>query len=146
MELLQQTWLFADLEDAEALAIEDLGDELQIKGPDVLIEAGTPCGFLFIVVDGLLSLSVPRGLNFMDPVGRLEAGSLYGELCWMEKSASPLQLKCLGPSTVLRISFEKLDAFLANLPDLERRILRRLARQLAQQVRRHQWIPGAPHA
>ncbi len=126
--------------------MEELGSELQIKTPTVLVEAGSPCDSLFVVVDGILSVNLPQGLSFSQPIDRLEAGGIFGELCWIEKCSSPFQLKVLGPSTVLKLSFKALDDFFDAAPDLERRVLRRLVRHLAQQVRRQHFVKGNPNA
>jgi hypothetical protein len=124
---LRQCELFAPLSVAEAAMLCTLMDRIDVPAGHTIIAQGTPGDALYLVEAGHARLEVDDGAATID-AGRVGAGDHCASLV------------AVTDMTLLRLSKQTHDTYLAGLPDIDGRLSRHALRQWAEldrQRRRH---------
>jgi CRP-like cAMP-binding protein len=115
---------------AEHLVLRDL------QADEVLVNEGTSDNHLYVIVRG--ALGVVRGAGSEAPVTlfALTADDLVGELSFIDATPHYASLVAIGPTRVIGLEREKLEALLPSHPDIVYRVMRAIVRTVHQIQRR----------
>lgn len=127
----------------QSLEPSDLGwidanaEILNLKPGDVLIREGSTNADLYILENGLLSVYTgDAGPDEMrHEIARIGAGSLVGDLSWLDTHVTSASVRALEDSLVLRLDGPALEDKIAEDSEFAARFLHGLARLIAQRLR-----------
>jgi CRP/FNR family transcriptional regulator, cyclic AMP receptor protein len=139
--------LLADASEADWTTLLDFTQARRFgAGQDVLL-AGGGGRSLYLLLEGTLEVVTPQTrFGRKRPVGRLEAGSVVGELSFFDGEPRSAGVRALTPVVLAELTPEGFDSLVARHPDLTRRLLMDLGRILAGRLRRAEaGAAGAVH-
>lgn len=103
------------------------------KDQDVLLQ-GQHCASLFVVQQGLLHVRrLAKGHHVL--LGRLEPGSVFGEVSLFDPGPTSASVRALSDGTLLAIRREHLDAFAATRPAAAVLIFNGILSEMAKRLR-----------
>ncbi len=137
--------------DAKTFAerFEDLGDYLStdeiqellrelpektLTDGDVLLREGSPSSSVYLLCDGSLRVLVGEGAEEIQ-VGRIAQGALVGEISFLDDGPASATVRAVGPTMLLELSRDRLDALRTTHPRIATALLRALCKSLAARVR-----------
>ena len=135
--LIQSSFLFSQLSDAELEAIQSLGVEESYGLGEKIIESDRPNDSIWILLEGYAVVrdSLAQGLEI--DLCKLRPGEVFGEMSFVDSSANAsATVMASGPSKVLRWKFESLQEFFTDYPNAEVKVLRTLGKTFSQRLRR----------
>ncbi len=118
---------FPFLENEDISEIPCYFEPLQVKSGDVVVSEGTPCDFVAFIVSGRLEIKKAtefQGKEFV--LGIYGAGSLVGELCFVDDSPCPHTAVALEDSFLVKLPKEKYRLMEKEAPHLAVRFLKGL--------------------
>ena len=101
----------------------------------LVVAEGEPAQSLHIVSHGLYGASVMQGASQRRELGRLSAGSVYGEMAWLGAAVASASVRAIETSESLVLPLAVLDAKLAQDTGFAAEFMGALARLLAQRQR-----------
>jgi CRP/FNR family cyclic AMP-dependent transcriptional regulator len=105
-------------------------------GQDIL-EVGGGGRSLYVLLEGSLEVVTPKTrFGRQRREGRLEAGSVVGELAFFDGAPRSAAIRTLTPIVLAELTPEGFEGLVARHPDLARRLLLDLCRILAGRLRR----------
>jgi CRP-like cAMP-binding protein len=106
----------------EQCALRDLG------AGEILVPEGTSDNHLYVIVSG--NLAVVRGAGTAQPtmLFTLNAGDFAGEMSFLDATPHYASLAAAGPTCVLGLEREKLEALLGSHPEIVYRVMRAIIR------------------
>lgn len=129
----------------ESLQPSDLGwidanaEILNLRPHDLLISEGSSNSDLYILETGLLSVYTgdsDDGENVLHhEIARIGAGSLVGDLSWLETQVTSASVSALENSLILRVDGAALEEKIAADSEFAARFLHGIARLIAQRLR-----------
>jgi len=112
------------------------GRRLSVPAGTLLIEEGEPIEVLYVVLDGLLAVTLRAAHD--EEIARLQSGEILGELSFLDSRPPSASVRALEPSSVLSIPRAKLAAKLEQDKPFAARFYRALGVFLASRLRRAQ--------
>ena len=133
---LRGSRLAPDLDEAQLKALSTIVRFRDLQPGEVLVPEGTSDNHLYVLVQG--ALSVVRNAGGKDAVTllTLTAGDLVGELSFIDDTPHYASLVALGPTRVLGLERENLEAVLPKDPELVYHVMRAIVRTVHQIQRR----------
>ena len=133
---LRGSRLAPDLDEPQLKALATNLRFRDLQPGEVLVPEGTSDNHLYLLVQG--ALSVVRNAGSKDAVTllTLTAGDLVGELSFIDDTPHYASLVALGPTRVLGLEREKLEALLPKDPELVYHVMRAIVRTVHQIQRR----------
>ncbi len=125
---------FGELDDRDIEWLVGTGHKEPVRGGACVIEDGKPATSLFIVLQGVFSMTLP-GRPGEEGI-RLGEGDLIGELAFLDSRKPAGTIRALNESLVFALPHLLLKARLTQDPGLAARFYRGLAVLLAHRVRR----------
>jgi len=119
------------LEDSDIQWIVDNGIKFSFSAEEVLIQHGVPIEYLYILLDGRLSVQLPNGIQ----VAMLMVGEVIGEISFVDSRPPLASVVAELPSVVLGIEKRLLSAKLASDGSFGSRFYRGIALFLADRLR-----------
>jgi CRP-like cAMP-binding protein len=138
---LRQCELFAPLSVAEAAMLCTLMERVDVPAGHTIIAQGTPGDALYLVESGHARLEVLDGGATIE-VGRVGVGECCGHLAMLADAEHCASVVAATDMTVLRLSRQAHDTYLAGLPDIDGRLSRHALRQWAEVDRRRRLHPA----
>jgi bacteriocin-type transport-associated protein len=152
-------FVFAELQDSDVDWLVSTGHLEKLAPNQVLIQAGRPLDALYIILDGLLSMSVYEG--DMNPltlcfecaeknagsqkvIDRLSRGEMSGAVSFLTFSPTPVTIRAIEESLVLTIPRSQLVMKLQQDMGFASRLYRVLAIQLSETLQRAIGLLGCP--
>ncbi len=132
-DALDAAWLFADLMPEEKDALEPLLRSVALAPGQVLVQEGQAHAAIWIVGDAPVEVHVAG-----KRVGVLSSGELFGEQAWLEGAPATASIVAAEEGGAWRLSFKEFDKFLDSQTEVHLQILRKLAINLSQRLRRSQ--------
>lgn len=114
--------------------LEHATPETHIADTAVVAEGERPRA-LYIVSHGLYGVSVAQGALGRQELGRLAAGSVYGEMAWLEGTVASASIRAIETSESLVLPLALLENTLAQDPLFAAEFMGAMARVLAQRLR-----------
>jgi len=126
-------FILGELSDKDVDWMMAAGRREQVPPGAVLIQEGKPVEALYIVLEGLLRVSVESAGS--RELARLGSGEIIGEMSFVDARPPSATVKALENSTVLSIPRSQLAAKLEREPDFAARFYRALAIFLSSRLR-----------
>ena len=122
--------LFEGLSRVDVARIVPELDEIALEPGEVLLHQGDPGDALFIVRSGLLQaeLAASDGATVLETLG---PGQVIGEVALLSGEPRTATVRAVEPSTVWRLSRQKLDALILKHPSFALHFNRVVGRRLA---------------
>lgn len=127
-ELIQHSSLVEDLNEAQCSDLSAIATTRALKDQEVLIEQGQVDESLHIIASG--ALIVERATAGGDTVTLhiLKSGDLAGEMGFVDGTEHTATLKAIGPTYVVSISRQDLEAMLPGKPEVVYGLMRGIIR------------------
>jgi CRP-like cAMP-binding protein len=126
-------FILATLRDTDVYWMQTCGKTQQISAGTVLIEEGTSLDTFYIVLVGLLSVSITAKGN--QEVARLGIGEILGEMSFVDARPSAAKVTALQDSLVLSIPHQRLAEKLEQDDGFAARFYRAIATFLSSRLR-----------
>jgi hypothetical protein len=139
---LRQCELFAPLSVAEAAMLCTLMEHLQVPAGHTVITQGTPGDALYLVEAGRARLEVTDSRGTTVAAGRVGPGECCGQLALLADAEHCASVIAETDMTLLRLSKQVHDTYLAGLPDIDGRLSRHALRQWAELERQRRAYPA----
>ncbi len=133
---LQGSRLGRELTESQVATLAGHVTHRDLAKGEVLVAAGTSDNHLYVVLSG--SLGVIRDAESADPVTlfTLVAGDFAGELSFLDDTPHYASLVAAGPTRVLGLERERLEALLSTHPEIVYRVMRAIVRTVHEIQRR----------
>jgi CRP/FNR family transcriptional regulator, cyclic AMP receptor protein len=136
--------LLADASEADWTALLDFTQARRFGAGQEVLHAGGGGRSLYLLLEGTLEVvTPPTRFGRKRPLGRLEAGSVVGEVSFFDAEPRSAGVRALTPVVLAELTAEGFDGLVAKHPDLARRLLLDLGRILAGRLRRAEAAAGA---
>lgn len=123
------------VEDWQALL--DHAQTVKVDGGDALMRLGEQERALYFVIEGALEVSPSTGRgDTLGPVFRELPGSMFGEVSLFDGMPRSASVWAIEPTTLLRVTYDGLQAFAAEHMALANELLFAMGRVLAMRLRR----------
>lgn len=126
MEALRQAPLFQDLSKKELEELAKLADDLEVAAGRVLTREGDAGREFFVLMDG--EVEIERGGRSLGTRG---AGDFIGEIAILEDVPRTATVTAKTPLRFFVLTSQSFRSVVDRFPEVERKILRTLARRLA---------------
>jgi len=129
LQLLRESALAAELSAEQAAVLADIVTVRDLKDEEVLVEEGATDDQLYVVVSGALAVAkrVQPGGKWLN-LQVLTKGDLAGELAFMGEDPRYAALRAAGPTRLLCLRRDKLEALLGREPLIVYRVMRAIFR------------------
>jgi len=138
---LRQCELFAPLSVAEAAMLCTLMERIEVPAGHTIVTEGEPGDALYLVEAGEARLEVTENGAAPVVVGRIGAGECCGHLAMLANAEHCASVVAATEMTLLRLSKQAHDTYLAGLPDIDGRLSRHALRQWAELDRQRRLHP-----
>ena len=132
---LQHQPLFSALSDAQLAALVAATHEVRADKGKLLLQRGTPCEGMYLVVFGVVKLAVSGVQGVEKIVELVRAGESFGEAVMFLNRPFPIMAQTLEDSLLLYVEAAAIDNLLAQDPKFARRLLAGLSVRLHALVR-----------
>ena len=110
------------------------GETVPVQSDQVLIKEGEHCSNPMLLLSGRLIVTTSNLQNRQDQVATLTAGSMVGEMSWLEQRPAVATITTSGACTVLQLSPQKLEQLIKEQPLMAAQLYRVIAQKLAVQI------------
>lgn len=129
--------LLPDASEAEWTTLLEFTQARSFGAGQSVLEVGAGGRSLYLLLEGTLEVVTPQTrFGRKRPKGRLEAGSMVGELSFFDGEPRSAAVRALTPVVLAELTPEGFDGLVTNHPALGRRLLLDLGRILAGRLRR----------
>jgi CRP-like cAMP-binding protein len=125
IDALKRSALFEGLSRKQLTQLARLTDDLEVPAGTVLCEEGKRGREFFVIIDG--EATVTRGGK---PVATIRGGDFFGEIALLERVVRTASVIAKTPLSFFVVNDRAFNAVLDTDPDIERKVLRALARRL----------------
>lgn len=119
------------LTDNDWALLRSIAHRRKFKPGEVLIAIHAPAKALFVVAEGSVSIEVVRG----QPLAKLSAGDICGEMAFVEHSAASASVIAETDTQADVLDVAEVEKLFALYPHLQARFYRSLALLLSQRLR-----------
>lgn len=114
-------------------------DLRELNDGDILIEKDDAGRSLFFLVEGSLEVSISHNaMHAVSPIARIDAGSVVGEVAFLDSSARSASVWARGHAVLFRLDRPGFNAFRREHPEIACDLVLAIGRILAQRIRRSQ--------
>ena len=96
--------LFSFLRPDEVTAISNVSQKIELREGDAVFRSGDPAESLYAVLEGRISLRLPRDDGVSLQIEEISTGSLFGSCVCVDLSRYRLTAVCTADSKLLKIS------------------------------------------
>ena len=132
---VRRVGLLAKLSDEEMHSLIECAERVPFQKDQDILRQGQPNASLFLVQEGLLHVR-RRGKGHDVLLGRLEAGSCFGEISLFDPGPTTATVHAVSDGVLIEIRREHLDRFIARSPGAGAQLLSGLLEQMAARLRR----------
>lgn len=134
-DVLRQSALFADLDDAQRAKVAEIARTQTYQGGEFVFKEGEPGNRLFLVAAGEVRISRNIPAAGEEALAVLKPGACFGEMAVFDRSERSTDAIANGPCTLVTISRPDLELLLEFDHDLGYAVFRALVRQLSHRLR-----------
>lgn len=142
--LLGSIWLFSDLTDAELTELARVTQRRKLAEDAVVVRQGETDGDLYVVVDGLLRVSVHARDERQLALNLLRRGDVCGELSLLDGRARSATITAVQPSDLLVIHRADFLELVARAPAMTMRLLQSMAAHVRRLTERVEDLSALP--
>ena len=110
------------------------GETVAFQSDQALIKEGERCANPMLLLSGCLIVTTSSQQQREEQVASLTAGSMVGEMSWLEQRPAVATITTSGACTVLQLSAEKLELLSKEQPSLATQLYLVIAQKLAVQI------------
>ena len=110
------------------------GETVAVQSDQTLIKEGERCENPLLLLSGYLIVTTSSQQERHEQVASLTAGSMVGEMSWLEQRPAVATITTSGACTVLQLSAEKLELLSKEQPSLATQLYLVIAQKLAVQI------------
>lgn len=135
MELVQRvesSYLAQGLLDTEVASIVAIASERRYPGGEIIVRAGELATDFFLVLEGKVQVRGADG----EPIGRLAAGAMVGEVALLTGGERTATVMSEGDTVVAHFPGEAFNALIDREPSLGVRVLRNIGATLVDRLQR----------
>ena len=129
-EALQQSPLFAGLEEAAATSLSHAAERIRVPVGAVLIQQGDASDSLYVVVRGRFVVERMNEQGTMAMLNEISAGEVLGEMAMLSSEPRAATVRAVRDSDVIEVSRAAFERLAATYPELMRRLASLLAGRL----------------
>jgi CRP-like cAMP-binding protein len=118
--------LFEDLSRRQLIEVARLTDDLEVPDGTVLCKEGSPGDEFFVIIDGEAAVT-----RHGKQLTTLRSGDFFGEIAVIEPVRRTATVTAATPLRFFLVSERSFGSLLDTNPQIERKLLRTLARRLA---------------
>ena len=133
---LQQSQLGSELSPEQVRTLADLLVFSDLEPAELLVREGTSDNHLYVIIKGVLGVVKNAGTAEAVTLLALNPGDLVGELSFIDETPHDASLVAIGPTRVFGLEREKLEALVAQHPEIVYRVMRAIVRTVHQIQRR----------
>jgi CRP-like cAMP-binding protein len=138
--------LLPDASEADWATLLEFTRALRFGTGQTILEAGRGGRSLYILLEGTLEvLAPPARFGMQRRIGRLEAGSLVGEVSFFDGAPRSAGVRALTPVVLAEMTLQDFERMADDHPGLARSLLLDLGRILAGRLRKAEAGHGATH-
>jgi CRP-like cAMP-binding protein len=125
---MKRSGLGGELTDGELATLCEQCALRDLAAGEILVPEGTSDNHLYVILSG--ALAVVRGAGTAQPATlfTLTAGDFAGEMSFLDATPHYAALAAAGPTRVLGLEREKLEALLGSHPEIVYRVMRAIIR------------------
>ncbi|MEE2836218.1 MAG: cyclic nucleotide-binding domain-containing protein [Myxococcota bacterium] len=131
IEILQRHPLLAGLSLPQIRTLYDSFARQRVSEGAILIEAGEPNHYLFVLIKGTASVRTASGKELT----QLGSGSWFGEMALIDDAMASAQVRAATPLAVLAIKHDDFQHLLDTHPDMAIQFYRHFAAEMARRLR-----------
>ena len=128
---LSRVPLFAKLDPAKLKLIAFTSERLNLGELEYLFFHNDPSDSVYLVIDGILQVTVEHDDGTVDVVAELEKNQLVGEMGVIANTPRTASIRSSGYSTVLKIEADTFLSLLAENPSMSLYVMRELTSKLS---------------
>ena len=142
----QAAVLLPDAPEADWATLLEFTRALRFGTGQTILEAGRGGRSLYILLEGTLEvLAPPARFGMQRRIGRLEAGSLVGEVSFFDGAPRSAGVRAVTPVVLAEMTVQDFERLADRHPGLARSLLLDLGRILAGRLRKAEAGHGATH-
>lgn len=128
---VRNSYLADGLSDEQVQAIVQVAEEIRTVDLQEVITENDAAQDIYILLEGKVRVTTIHG----DPIARLQAGAILGELALFERAERSATVISDGEATLLKLSAGKFNALLDEHPQIGLTVLRNIGKTLCQRLR-----------
>lgn len=130
LDLLARSALFKGVTEADLRSVAAGMGELELEAGERVIRAGATDDTVFLVAAGTVRISVSRPGATDVVIAMLGPGDVVGELSALDAAGRSADVVAMEPTRLFALTHDALDRVLAEAPQVNRNLLRLLARRV----------------
>jgi signal-transduction protein with cAMP-binding, CBS, and nucleotidyltransferase domain len=115
-EALSSHEVFSFLQPQQVKAVSDVSEVVSYAEGDAVFRSGEPAVFLYAVLEGRVSLTLPREEGVNLHIEDLETGALFGSCVCFDFNTYTLTATCAADAKLLKIGAEELKSVMEEDP------------------------------
>jgi len=136
VEALRSSRLGSELSEEDVRTLASRVAFRDLKPDEVLVREGASDNHLYVIVSGALGVVRRAGTPDAVTLLTLTTGDLVGELSFIDETPHYASLVSIGPTRVLGLERQKLEALLLERPEIVYRVMRAIVRTVHEIQRR----------
>ena len=128
--------LLPDASEADWATLLEFTRALRFGAGQTILKAGSGGRSLYILLEGTLEVLAPSKFGRQRRIGRLEAGSLVGEVSFFDGAPRSAGVRALTPVVLAEMTLQDFERLADHHPGLARSLLLDLGRILAGRLRK----------
>jgi CRP/FNR family transcriptional regulator, cyclic AMP receptor protein len=128
--------LLPDASEADWATLLEFTRALRFGAGQTILKAGSGGRSLYILLEGTLEVLAPSRFGVQRRIGRLETGSLVGEVSFFDGAPRSAGVRALTPVVLAEMTLQDFERLADHHPGLARSLLLDLGRILAGRLRR----------
>jgi len=136
VDAVRRSQLATELSELQTHALADNLAFRDLQPDEILVGEGTSDNHLYVIVSGALGVVRNAGSAEQVTLFTLGAGDLVGELSFIDGTKHYASLVATGPTRVIGLERERLEALLPVQPEIVYRVMRAIIRTVHQIQRR----------
>jgi CRP/FNR family cyclic AMP-dependent transcriptional regulator len=137
--------LLPDASEADWATLLEFTRALRFGARQTILEAGSGGRSLYVLLEGSLEILTPSRFGVQRRIGRLEAGSLVGEVSFFDGAPRSAGVRALTPVVLAEMTLQDFERLADHHPRLARSLLLDLGRILAGRLRKAEAGQGSTH-
>lgn len=135
MELLKKMELFWGMNEQELKLFHDIATRDKYKPGQIIFQEGDPCDRLYIVVSGVVEISMLVADDVTQVLGELRAGTQFGEMALIDDAPRSATAKAMEETELLTVLRDSFLDLIEHHPTFSAKALINLSRTLSNRLR-----------
>jgi hypothetical protein len=132
---LKESLIFKDLKNSEIRTFILMGSLEDLSHGSEIVRQGEEGHEMFLILEGLVEVSIENEEGERKTVTYLESGDLIGEMALLEEGVRTATVTTLGEVSLLRIDEQAIHRVMRRNPKIAAKIFRNMSRVLSERVK-----------